>query len=177
MRLDIALTGKMIMEAYHNERRTSSGHVGTHIDLKGKTFDDCTLKAIVFKVPDDTVIADIDLSEVKEGYFVMFNTGHIDKYLYGTKEYDSNHSILSDELIERLIERKIRLIGIDGPGIKKGPEHPLTDTYLSERDIFVVENLCNLDKLEEGYIYDISIKAKAIQRDGMPVKIEVNDIL
>ena len=44
------------------------------------------------------------LSLVKENYMVMFNTNHINNFLYGSKEYYSNYSILSNELIEELIK-------------------------------------------------------------------------
>ena len=42
--------------------------------------------------------------------------------------------------LEELIKRNVSFIGIDGPGIRKGNEHPLMDAYLASKNIFVIEN-------------------------------------
>ena len=175
MRLDIELDEKMIEDARRNEVRTSFGHLGTHIDLKGKTFEDTLIRVLICRIEDDTEVNDIDLSSVEEGMFVIFASGHSKRYRYGSREYKDNYSTLSRELIERLIEKKVRLIGTDGPGIRKGSEHPLIDRYLSDRDIFVVENMYIPDTLMEGKVYDVSIIAMDRADDGMRVEIDIDE--
>lgn len=173
--LNLILDEKMIKEATKNEIRASFGHLGTHIDLKGHDFNLKRLKGLVFKINDDEEIKSLPLDSIKENYFVFLNSNHINKYQYGTKEYYNHHAYLSDELIEKLIELKISLIGIDGPGIKQGKKHPLYDKYLADKGIFVVENLCNLDLLKENKVYEISIKQANVLDDGLPIDIIVLD--
>ena len=173
--LNIILTDEMIKEATNKEVRASFGHLGTHIDLKGKGFINKNVKGIVFKCDDNIEINDIDLSLVKENYFVIFNTNHSNKYLYGSDDYYKDYSTLSNDLIERLIDKKISFIGIDGPGIKKGKEHPLIDAYLADRNIFVIENLTNLNELKDNKIYTIKLISKTSIDDGLPLEILVND--
>lgn len=173
--LSIILTDEMIKEATNNEVRASFGHLGTHVDLKGKDFNNQEVKGIVFKCDDNVEINNIDLSLVKENYLVMFNTNHSNKYPYGSSDYYKDYSILSNELIDKLIEKKVSFIGIDGPGIKKGKEHPLIDSYLADRNIFVIENLINLDLLKANKTYTIKLVGKTSIDDGLPLEVMVND--
>ncbi|MBQ9478282.1 MAG: hypothetical protein IJ668_03020 [Selenomonadaceae bacterium] len=46
-----------------------------------------------------------------------------------------------------MIERKVRMIGVDRSGVRNGTDHPKADTYCADHGVFVVENLINLDKL------------------------------
>ena len=169
------LNPRVIERVKSREERVSTGHIGTHIDLKGKAFSDTDLKGVIIRCEDGTEIKDADLSNVKEGFFVMFNTNHSRYYEYGRSDYFEGYSTLGDELIEKLIGKKVALIGIDGPGIKSGKEHPLTDQYLADKGIFVVENLCYLSLLEEDTVYDMSVKAKDEVNDGLPVEVIVHN--
>ena len=51
---------------------------------------------------------------------------------------------LSDELIDRLLDKKISIIGVDFAGVRNGKEHTPKDQYCADRGVFIVENLCNL---------------------------------
>lgn len=129
------------------------GHVGTHFDVMDKDFPlDYTEREGWFfdasGVTDREIDeSDVDLSKVKEGMFVGFRTGHVERYGYGTAEYRSLQPVLSVSLIEALLERKISIIGIDFPGIRKGAEHTPMDRYCADRGVFIVENLCGLAPL------------------------------
>lgn len=155
MLLDITLkiTPKMVKDASGNEKRTLVGHLGTHFDVMNKTFPLEYIKreGIIFDVHDilnrDIDIKDIDINKIHENMFVGFYSGYIDKVEYGTEEYFSFHPQLSNDLIDLLLVKKISIIGIDFAGIKRGKDHPLKDQYCADHNIFVVENLCNLQKL------------------------------
>ena len=175
MRLDLQLDEKMKKDALGNETRKSFGHLGTHIDLKGKTFEDQELKAIIVRLKDGEELTDADLSAVEEGVFVIFASGHSMEYRYGSEEYRHGYATLGQELIERLIAKKVSLIGTDAPGIRQGPEHPLMDSYLAGRGIFVIENMQIPEELEEGTVYRVSVKARGKADDGMPVEIILDE--
>ena len=108
-------------------------------------------QAIVFDVSSvngrDIEIADIDLDAVEPDMFVAFHTGSIDKVEYGSKEYFASHPALSVELIDALLDKRVSIIGVDCAGVRTGKEHTLMDQHCADHGVFIVENLCNLDKV------------------------------
>ena len=54
---------------------------------------------------------------------------------------------MSDELIEKLLDRHISIIGIDFAGVRRGKEHTLKDQYCADKGVFIIENLCHLGQL------------------------------
>lgn len=129
------------------------GHIGTHFDIMDKEFplDYINRTGKIFNVShirnNEISLKDIDLNEIKENNFVIFYTGYLRDMGYGTAEYLTNHPELSKELIDYLISKKVSLIGIDAPGVKRGSEHRYIDQYCADRDVFIVENINNLDLL------------------------------
>lgn len=129
------------------------GHIGTHFDIMDKEFplDYINRTGKIFNVShirnNEISLKDIDLNEIKENNFVIFYTGYLRDMGYGTAEYLTNHPELSKELIDYLISKKVSLIGIDAPGVKRSSEHRYIDQYCADRDVFIVENINNLDLL------------------------------
>ena len=95
----------------------------------------------------DIEIADIDLDAVEPDMFVAFHTGYIDKVEYDSKEYFASHPALSVELIDALLDKRVSIIGVDCAGVRTGKEHTLMDQHCADHGVFIVENLCNLDKV------------------------------
>ena len=151
MKLSLDVDKKIIDNIINEKAYGRLGHLGTHIDIMDKSFplEYLKRKAIVFKLKDykEIVLKDIDINRIEEDSIILFYTGQLDKYGYGTKEYNKDHPILSYELIDYLIFKKISLIGIDFPGLRRGLEHTPIDAYLSDNGIFVIENMVNIDKL------------------------------
>lgn len=79
--------------------------------------------------------------------FVLFHSGFIESEGYGTVSYFTDHPQLSNELIDELVRKEISLIGVDFAGIRNGAEHTPKDQYCADRGVFIIENLCNLEKL------------------------------
>ncbi|SHK27959.1 Kynurenine formamidase [Clostridium cavendishii DSM 21758] len=129
------------------------GHIGTHFDIMDKNFplDYINRSGKIFNVShirnSEISLNDINLNEIKENHFIIFYTGYLKEKGYGTTEYLNNHPELSIELIDYLIDKKVSLIGIDSPGIKKGSKHRYVDQYCADRNVFIVENINNLDLL------------------------------
>lgn len=132
------------------------GHIGTHFDAMGAEFglDYLILDAVAFNVSGvagrDVEAADIDLDAVKKGDFVAFYTAWLAQYGYGSERYFKDHPQLSDALIDALLERGVKIIGIDCAGVRRGKEHTPKDAYCAEHGAFVVENLDNLDRVLGG---------------------------
>lgn len=92
----------------------------------------------------DIEISDIDMNAVEKNMFVAFYTGFIEQEGYGSKKYFTQHPQLSHELIDALLAKNISIIGVDFAGIRRGAEHTPKDQYCADKNVFVIENLCNL---------------------------------
>lgn len=129
------------------------GHIGTHLDLMGKTYPDeyFTLSGRVFDVRGvtgrDIEADDIDLDSIREKDFVLFYSGCLASLSYGTREYLSAPVRLSWDLLDRLVERRVAMIGVDFAGVRPHEEHCQADMLCADAGTFIVENLFSLERL------------------------------
>jgi len=154
--LSVLVTEEASQAAFANESMAAFGHLGTHFDIMNKEFPISYLKreGIVFNVKgsrdEEINERSVDLSVVRPDMFVAFYSGFGELFDYGTKAYFSGHPQLSNQLIAALLAKRISIIGIDFAGIRRGPEHTPKDQYCADRGVFIVENMCNLDKVIDG---------------------------
>ena len=152
MKIDLTLkvTPQMTDDAQGNLKAAVTGHLGTHFDVMDKEFplEYTERRAMVFDVSRirdrDIEAADIDLSRIEKDMFVAFLSDFMEEEPYGTHRYFRQHPQLSHELIEELLAREISIIGLDFSGLRRGKEHTPMDQHCADRNVFVVENLCNL---------------------------------
>ncbi len=153
MLIDLTLSVDPSLYEKGTQRMVSYGHVGTHFDVMDKEFPLAFTEreAVVFNVSHvterDISEKDVDLSLVKEGSFVAFYSGFIDKVAYGTKRYFKEHPRLSYDLINSLLAKKVSIIGVDFAGLRRESEHHPADVLCAKQGVFVVENLCNLNQI------------------------------
>jgi len=102
------------------------------------------------------------------GSAVLFNFGW-DKN-WGSEQYHS-YPYISEDVIERLIDTDVSLVGVDtlNADDHQNPARP-AHTRLLDEEIFIVENLCNLDSLvgESFRFFAVPIKAK--DTAAMPIR-------
>lgn len=135
-------------------KHIAMGHVGTHLDSYLKSnipMEYFKRNGILIDVSEfcekrEVNLKDIENYNIQSGDFVLFKTNRINK-IYGTKEYFYNHPTLSNEVINELCRKKISFIGIDAAGIRRGEEHRDADVFCEKNNIYVIENLSNLDKI------------------------------
>ncbi|MBE6615807.1 MAG: cyclase [Ruminococcaceae bacterium] len=155
MLIDVTLEITAKMMEGEKEAKAPLGHMGTHFDVMEMEFPLAYIRrnGIVFDVSGvqgrDIEETDIDLDSVGADMFVVFCTGYIEEVGYAQPGYFTDHPQLSDELIETLLDKGVSLIGVDFAGIRRGKEHIPKDRYCAERNVFVIENLCNLKKVLE----------------------------
>ena len=114
----------------------------------------------------------IDLEKIRFGDFVIFYTGFLEKAGYGTKEYFQAHPQLSNNLIEKWLDKKVSIIGIDCAGIRRGKEHTPMDQYCADHNAFVVENLDNLESLLMQNEFTINTyPMKFSEMTGLPCRV------
>ncbi len=151
--LTLPITPSMITSAQSNEQKALTGHLGTHFDVMNKVFplDYLERPGIIFDVshaaPRDIDLADINLDQIQPGMFVAIYTGYIEHEPYGTPAYFQHHPQLSHQLINALLDKQVAIIAIDCAGIRRGSEHTPTDQICADRNVFIVENICNLRPL------------------------------
>lgn len=131
------------------------GHIGTHFDVMDKQFslENTRRNGKLFDVSHvqgrEIGVTDIDASTINTGDFVLFYTGWLKEKQYGTAAYVKDHPELTNDLITLLVNKKVSMIGIDFAGIRKPAEHPQADQYCADHNVFVIENLANLDVLAQ----------------------------
>lgn len=149
--ITLKLEPKMIADPMGNP--ALAGHWGTHFDVMDKQFplDYTQRKGLVFDVSGitdrDIALSDVDLSAVEKDMFVALYTGFVNQVGYGEPGYFTAHPQLSNELIYALVEQGVSIIGVDFAGIRRGKEHVPVDQYCADRGVFVIENLCSLNKI------------------------------
>ncbi|MDY4078041.1 MAG: cyclase family protein [Clostridium sp.] len=155
----------------------SGMHLGTHIDAPMHLTND---KRFISEISLDNfygrgVILDCrgeSLVKPKKEYeeliydkeVVIIYTGFENKY--GKKEYYENHPIISLELIKLFIEKGIKMIGFDMPSPDRFPFE--SHKMLLKNEIFILENLCNVNKL---------LNVKEFNIVAFPLKIEAEGSL
>lgn len=186
MLIDLTLDARQLsLEDDVMDERTmalfKSGHFGSHIDVPLKTeipLDYMVSRGVLFDVSHiknrDIDVMDIDLNFIQANDGVLFKTDRIKEYSYGSKEYFHEHPELSHCLIDALILKKIRIIGIDASGVRRGVEHVAADKRCEEKGIYIIENIQHLDRVKEeiGNIFQMHLMwVNFPGKTGLPCRI------
>ena len=182
---------KMDIHNYHSEVMFMSTHTWTHIDapshfVSGVSSIDqipvdrfisrATLIKVV-KTSDELITAsEIQASKVEilEGNSVVFSTTWENEV---DNDYYFSHSPgLSDDAAEYLINKKVNAVCIDSPSIDRGSDSnfPVHKLLLS-KEILIVENLCNLSKINNQNFTLIMIPLKLSGASGSPIRAIATD--
>ena len=172
-------------DGYKVTRIDMTTHLGTHLDCKAHVFEDgfTTSSCDVNKFFGQAVL--IDCSMVKEGEeigvdilkkydlsdkdFVLIYTGW-DKY-WRDEKYIGDFPVLSKECAEYLAESNIKGIGLDVISIDKISDAELVNhKIVLGKDIIVVENLKDLDKVVGKNFKFSAFPLKIKDGDGCPVR-------
>ena len=157
----------------------SVGHWGTHLDrLLGTKVPVEHFKSrglcldVRSRVPSKRLGLDaVDLRAVSADDFLLFRTGIMESHPYGSEPYMSAPFDFDWELLEALLGRGVRFIGLDCRGLRADSEHVKADTMCERAGAFVVENLVGLDRLPA----DVPLTVYAVAFDfggtGLPVRV------
>lgn len=165
---------------------TMYSHTGTHMDAPahmlsmGKTLDayqakDFVGKAMVIDVShlkdrigfEDLLPFGPWLQDVK---YVFFKTGW--SKFWSTPEYLGNFPVLTKKAANWLCEQRLRGVGIDAISIDRmdSEDYPVHRILLS-CDMFIIENLTNLDQLPEKAFDVACMPLKIENADGAPARV------
>ena len=160
-----------------------SAHTGTHVDAPfhflegGKTLDDVPLnlmmgRAYVLHLPDiDLITADV-LTQADippRTRRVLFKTRNSDYWARGEKEFQTDFVALSADGAEYLVDRGVKLVGIDYLSIAPYEASKPTHEILLKADILILEGL-NLSEVSQGRytFYCLPLNLQGV--DGAPAR-------
>jgi len=176
-------------DGYNLELIFFSSHSGTHLDApyhfvqKGLKIDKIPLNRLITRAvlcrvkkgPDKPITRkDIEGFEAKNGTIspnlaVIFETDWSRNL--AKKDYFSRNPGLSATAAKYLIEKKVSLVGIDSPSIDLGKDSKFSVHHiLLKRDILILENLCNLEKIPRSNFKLTVLPLKLKDATGSPVR-------
>ena len=181
-KIKIETTGTFDKDTYNDHLISFGIHSsGTHIDAPwhmvkdGKTLDKIPLERFIgrgrlVKVENDNSFSfdAINSADIKEGDIVLFHTGMAEIYGQDDKYYGDDRPELTEEIANYLVEKKVKMIGLDmcSPDKEPFPVHRI----LLGNDILIIENMTNLEMLEgkEFTVYALPVN---LQLDGAPARV------
>lgn len=165
---------------YYNAYRLETGlHTGTHIDMPMHKTDDKRFasefaverfigKAFLIEAVGEKIVElKPEHEQIEKDDIVLVHTG-FDKF-YSEDKYFSAHSVISDELSEFLINRKIKMIGIDTPSPDSFP-YKTHEKYMAA-DIFILENLANMEQISGWQNFEVIALPLKIEAEASPVRV------
>ena len=166
-----------------------STHSGTHLDApyhfmeKGAKIDRIPLGRLITaailcklrKGPDEPITkTDIVRFEGKNGKIppnsaIIFGTGWSQNI--SRRDYFTKNPGLSSSAAKYLTEKRTSLVGIDSPSIDLGTDSKFSAHHiLLKNGSLILENLCNLDKINGTWFRLIVLPLKLKDATGSPVR-------
>jgi kynurenine formamidase len=155
-------------------------HIGTHIDGRMHMLDVnesigdipidtfCGKAGIIRSEKENIISMKACYSEIIKGKtIILFHTG-MDKY-YGEERYYKEHPVLDLSICHCLAENKIRMIGLDMPSPDRIPFQ--VHKYLLNNNIYIIENLTNLDKIADTDQFEVFAFPLKIHADSSMARV------
>ncbi|HAX73610.1 MAG TPA: cyclase [Firmicutes bacterium] len=179
---------KTLSQDGFNDSKLETGmHIGTHLDVASHLTEkkiyvsDYSVEQLIGRgclldVRNEPVIQLKKQYEelILEGDIVLLYTG-FDDYFKQTS-YFIHHPIVSLELAEFLVSKKVKIVGLDFPSPDVYP-YAIHKLWL-ERGILIIENLKDLRLLEEVKSFDVMVFPLYIEAEGAPARViaQVKDL-
>jgi kynurenine formamidase len=153
-------------------------HTGTHMDapshmkVDGNNLDEFEVskfigKALLLDINEQGKISDYE-EDIKKVDFIIFKT-NFDKY-WGEDKYFTDYPVLDIEVVKYLMKFKLKGLGFDAISIDPVDTNFDNHMILFNNDMIIIENLCNLNKIEER-IFDLFVLPLKIgEADGAPIR-------
>lgn len=172
---DLLQIKQLSEDEYNNFKLDIGMHSGTHIDSPMHLTDS---KEYISELPLEPFIAEGCLLDVRdqatirmkaeydtlvnENSIVLLYTG-FDAH-YGTKEYYENSPCIDVELCRFLIDKNVKMVGMDTPSPDRYPFE--IHKMLLKNSIFILENLTNLDQLLNADRFEVIAFPLKIKADS-----------
>jgi len=140
------------------------GHIGTHIDIGKQSslpiasfITQAHLIDVSDKWESEILMQDVQLEglDIQANQSVLFKTRWMEHTGYGSKSYFAGHPFFSYDIFDYLISKKVAIVGVDSPGMRRSVEHKPLDEYCVERGLYILENIANLHHVSPGAIFTL----------------------
>ncbi|WP_027627812.1 cyclase family protein [Ruminiclostridium cellobioparum] len=166
-------------EQYNNHSLETGMHVGTHIDGRMHMLDvdeyigNMPLEqfsgrgGIIHSENESVISLKPGYQEIIEGKdIILFHTG-MDRF-YGSEKYYNDHPVLDISICKCLAANNIKLVGVDMPSPDRLPFE--IHKFLLQNNIFILENLTNLDLISEADVFEVFAFPLKINADSSMVR-------
>ncbi|MCB9134819.1 MAG: cyclase family protein [Anaerolineales bacterium] len=164
-------------------RMNISAHTGTHVDApyhflpKGKTVETLELKtltgrAYVVDLPTLSVItaADIEAADIPpRTKRILFKTRNSTYWTKKHTEFNTNFVGLSADAAKYLVERGVKLVGVDYLSVAPYEDTIPTHQILLKAGVIIVEGL-DLSQISQGRYTFYCLPLKIAKADGAPAR-------
>jgi len=185
---------KFNTHGYDSEVMFLSTHTGTHMDapchftLDGKSIDQIHVKrfickdALLLKIRKERneLITRRDIMDcgvsIKKNDSIIFDTDWEKQYYKKdnkrTEDYFKANPGLSADASQFLVDSRVNAVAIDSPSIDAGRnDNFISHKILLSNDVLVIENLCNLEKLNRAWQFTLIITPlKLVRATGSPIR-------
>jgi arylformamidase len=163
---------------------SSSVHLGTHVDAPrhflndGSTVEQLSLEVLtgpcyVTQLPDgiDAITAEVlDRTEItSEMKRVLFGTSNSHYWAKGETKFQTDFVAITEDGAEWLVERNIKLVGVDYLSVAPYSESIPTHRVLLKAGVVIVEGL-NLSNIMRGFYNLYCLPLKIAGSDGAPAR-------
>lgn len=170
-------------DPYTLTRLGMSAHTGTHVDAPahfvpgGAGVDELDLHLLIGPAwvvdvgEKETITAKVleGLSIAPGARRVLFRTRNSDRWARGAREFDPRFVAIQPDGARWLVERGVRLVGIDALSVAPFDDDAPTHRILLEAGMIVVEGL-HLDGIEPGIYHLICLPLPIVGSDGAPAR-------
>jgi kynurenine formamidase len=170
---------KLESDDYENHNLKMGMHAGTHLDLpahmiksdyyvsEAKLDSLCGKAKLIYAAGEELISYKKEYdSLIEKDDRVLIYTGFAEKY--GSRDYYEEHPVIGQELAHFLIDRKIKMLGFDMPSPDSFPYQ--IHKLLFKNNIFILENLTNLDKLLGYRSFELLVFPLKIRAEAAPVR-------
>lgn len=169
-------------EGYCNFQINSEMHIGTHIESpmhmikNGKKISEYSVDHFFGRghLIDARNLGGqkieshlLDRKNISRGDILLILTGYSTNY--GTRQYFESFPELSNNFTEMIIKIGVKIIGLDSPSPDSTPY--LVHKMLFAKDILIIENLTNLDKLLAYEEFEIIALPAKFDTDAAPARV------
>ncbi|NET41049.1 cyclase family protein [Okeania sp. SIO2B3] len=158
-------------------------HVGTHVDApwhfltEGNTvehlaLDDLIGPAAVAYLPDISSVTAKDLAALdlpKNIKRLLLHTRNSKLWADGVTEFQEDFVALTADAAQWVVDRGIRLIGVDYLSVQRYRDSPLIHEILLKAGVVILEGL-NLTNIQAGVYQLICLPLKLVDADGAPAR-------
>lgn len=179
-------TARISTHNYNETEFTFNSHIGTHMDAPSHIFDntksldqfdinqfvglatcvDCT--KVKDKVTLETLLSNKNIDKVD---FLLFRFDY-DKY-WKQEIYSKFFPVFDKEVIEYISKLNLKGIGIDTISVDTVEDFklPTHQTLLKNNNFIIIENLCNLSKIDKDIFMLYALPLKYIDSDGAQSRV------